>query len=26
MAKARTAVDEEELFSTGETWDFSLPE
>ncbi|HEX6153929.1 MAG TPA: type II toxin-antitoxin system prevent-host-death family antitoxin [Solirubrobacterales bacterium] len=24
--QARTAVDEEELFSTGETWDFSFPE
>jgi prevent-host-death family protein len=24
--QARTAVDEEELFSTGEAWDFSFPE
>jgi prevent-host-death family protein len=24
--QARTAVDEEELFSTGEVWDFSFPE
>jgi prevent-host-death family protein len=26
QGQARTAVDEDELFSTGEAWDFSLPE
>jgi prevent-host-death family protein len=26
QGQARTTVAEEELFSTGETWDFSLPE